>query len=75
MKNELKVGDIVFVNILKYQKFRGTIINIENDIATIEVPTHYSNNEVVILYKNINELYRVPKTLEDIEKLKKAKRG
>ena len=72
----VKVGDIVKVNILKYKNFRGTVTEIKNNVATIEVPTHYGAKEPIILYKDVNSLRRSPETLEELEKQKKeAKRN
>ena len=70
----VKVGDKVWVKILDKYKFRGTIIEIENNIATIDVPTHYGN-ENIIVYKDVNFLIRVPETLKELEKQKEAMRN
>lgn len=67
----VKVGDIVKVNVLKYKNFRGTIIEIKNNIATIEVPTYYGAKEPVVLYRDINFLRKSPETLKELEDQKK----
>lgn len=50
------VGDIVKVNVLKYKNFRGQVIDVKDNIATIEVPTYYGNQEPVIIYRDIKFL-------------------
>ena len=55
----VKVGDIVKVNVLKYQGFRGTIVSIDNGIATVEVPTYYGNRKPIIVYQDIRYLKKV----------------
>lgn len=67
----VKVGDIVKVNVLKYKNFRGTIIEIKNNIATIEVPTYYGAKEPVVLYRDVNFLRKSPETLKELEDQKK----
>ena len=67
----VKVGDIVKVNILAYKNFRGTVTEIKDNIATIEVPTNYGTKEPVVLYKDVNFLRRSPETLKELEDQKK----
>lgn len=67
----VKVGDIVKVNVSKYKNFRGTIIEIKDNVATIEVPTYYGAKEPIVLYKDINFLRRSPETLKELEDQKK----
>lgn len=72
----VKVGDKVWVKILNKYKFRGTIMEIENNVATINVPVHYSDQEYVTIYKDIEFLTCVPETLKELEKQKEeAKRN
>lgn len=71
----VKVGDIVRVNVLKYQGFRGTIVSIDNGIATIEVPTYYGDKEPVIVYQDVEYLNKSPETLKELENLKTKRRG
>ena len=71
----IKVGDIVRVNVLKYQGFRGTIVSIDNGIATIEVPTYYGDKEPVIVYQDVEYLNKSPETLKELENLKTKRRG
>ena len=71
----VKVGDIVKVNVLKYQGFRGTIVSIDNGIATIEVPTYYGDKEPVIVYQDVEYLNKSPETLKELENLKTKRRG
>lgn len=68
----VKVGDIVKVNVLKYQGFRGTIVSIDNGMATIEVPTYYGDKEPVIVYQDVRYLNKSPETLKEFEDLKKV---
>ena len=67
----VKVGDIVKVNVLKYKNFRGTVIEIKNNVATIEVPTYYGAKEPVVLYRDVNFLRKSPETLKELEDQKK----
>lgn len=67
----VKVGDIVKVNVLKYKNFRGTITEIKNNVATIEVPTYYGKKETVILYRDVRFLRKSPETLKELEDQKK----
>ena len=55
----VQVGDVVKVNVLKYQGFRGTIVSIDNGIATVEVPTYYGNRKLIIVYQDIRYLKKV----------------
>lgn len=66
----VKVGDKVWVKMLNKYNFRGTIMEIENNVATINVPVHYSDQEYVTIYKDIEFLTRVPETLKELEKQK-----
>ena len=67
----VKVGDIVKVNVLKYKNFRGTITEIKNNVATIEVSTYYGKKETVILYRDVRFLRKSPETLKELEDQKK----
>ena len=71
----VQVGDVVKVNVLKYQGFRGTIVSIDNGIATVEVPTYYGDKEPVIIYQDIRYLNKSPETLKELENLKIKKKG
>lgn len=71
----VKVGDIVKVNVLKYQGFRGTIVSIDDGMATIEVPTYYGDKEPVIVYQDVRYLNKSPETLKELENLKIKKKG
>lgn len=51
-----KVGEIVKVPVLKYKGFRGIIVNIDNGVAEVHVPTYYGNKEVVVIYKELKDL-------------------
>ena len=70
----VKVGDKVYVKILNKYNFRGTIIEIENNVATINVPVYYGKDPIII-YKDIEFLDKVPETLKELENLKEAKRN
>ncbi len=59
----VQVGDVVKVNVLKYQGFRGTIISIDNGMATVEVPTYYGNKEPIIVHQDIKYLKKVDDVL------------
>lgn len=67
----VKVGDKVWVKVLNKYNFRGTILEIEDNIATIKVPVHYGNENDIIVHKDIDFLYPVPETLKQLEDLKK----
>lgn len=67
----VKVGDIVKVNVLKYKNFRGTVTEIKNNVATIEVPTYYGEKEPVVLYRDVRFLRKSPETLKELEDQKK----
>lgn len=71
----IKVGDVVKVDITKYQGFRGTVIAIDNGIATIEVPTYYGDKEPVIVYQDVRYLNKSPETLKELENLKIKRRS
>lgn len=70
----VKVGDIVKVNVLKYKNFRGTVTEIKNNVATIEVPTYYGKKETVILYRDVRFLRKSPETLKELEDQKKEEK-
>jgi hypothetical protein len=70
----VKVGDIVKVNVLKYQGFRGTIVSIDDGMATIEVPTYYGDKDPVIIYQDVRYLDKAPETLKELENLKIKRR-
>ena len=44
----VKVGDKVYVKVLNKYNFRGTIIEIENNVATINVPVYYGKDPIVV---------------------------
>ena len=69
----VKVGDKVYVKVLNKYNFRGTIIEIEDNVATINVPVYYGKDPVVV-YKDIEFLDKVPETLKELEDLKKRGR-
>lgn len=70
----VKVGDKVYVEVLNKYNFRGTIIEIENNVATINVPVYYGKDPIII-YKDIEFLDKVPETLKELENLKAKRRG
>ena len=69
----IKVGDKVYIKVLNKYNFRGTVMDIIDDEAKINVPTYYGNKPIVV-YKNVNELIKVPETIKEVEKLKKRGR-
>ena len=71
----IKVGNKVWIKILNKYKFRGTVVEIKDNIATIHVPTHYGNQNYVVFEKDVNFLVRVPETLKELENQKEAKRN
>lgn len=53
MKNEeVKVGDKVKVAVFKYRNFIGTITEIENGMATIEVPLYYGEQKTTTIMQD-----------------------
>lgn len=70
----IKVGDEVYVKILNKYNFRGAVIEIENNVATINVPVYYGKDSIVV-YKDIAFLDKVPETLKELENLKIKRRG
>ena len=68
----IKVGDKVYIKVLSKYNFRGTVMEIVDNEAVINVPTYYGNKPIVV-YKNINDLIKVPETIKEVEKLKKRK--
>ena len=69
----VKVGDKVYIKILNKYNFRGTIIEIEDNVATINVPVYYGKDPIIV-YKDIEFLNKVPETLKELENLKKRGR-
>ncbi len=59
--NEIKIGDIVKVNVLKYKNFRGTVVAIEDGMATVEVPTYYGNKDVITVFQDVRYLKAINK--------------
>lgn len=68
----VKVGDNVYVKILNKYNFRGTIMEIKDNVATINVPTHYGSESIVV-YKDVSFLIKVPETIKEVENLKKRR--
>lgn len=66
-----KVNDEVMVKVLKY-RFRGTIVEIDNDMAKVSVPTHYHKGEMIVESKveDLNVVIRDMKHLEEVRKCK-----
>jgi hypothetical protein len=54
---DVKVGEVYQVNILKYW-FRGKVVKVEGDRATLSVPTYYGR-EAVTVTSNVNDLREV----------------
>lgn len=61
---ELKVGDIVKVNVMKYKNFRGTITEIVNGIAKVVVQCYYNDQQNIVVYQDIRFLKRAEKERE-----------
>ncbi len=70
----VKVGDKVYVKVLNKYNFRGTIIEIENNVATINIPVRYGYQDHIVVHKDIEFLNKVPETLKELENLKKRGR-
>ena len=64
---ELKVGDLVKVNVMKYKGFRGTITKIDNGVATVEVKCYYNDQQSVVVHEDVRFL----KVAEYKKKVKK----
>ena len=63
MKNKMfiknvKVNDEVKVE-YRDRWIRGTVVDITNDIATVEVKTYYGNGDTIEVKSNINKLMEV----------------
>lgn len=64
MKNEFKVGEIVKVLVNEKWRFRGEIIHIQNNIATVAVPVYYGSCvEYIPVESYLNNLWKVKETL------------
>ena len=64
MKNEFKVGEIVKVLVNEKWRFRGEIIDIKDDIATVAVPVYYGSVvEYIPVESKVNDLWKVKETL------------
>ena len=71
----IQVGDKVWINVLNKYNYRGIVTEIVDNIATIQVPVHYSNQGYITTYKDIEFLTKVPETLKELEEFKKLKKG
>ncbi len=73
----VKVGTNVWIKVLDKYNVRGKVIEIENDIAKIEVPTYYGEKQPMIFYKDVKLLINdyVIETLKELEDLKNFKKG
>lgn len=69
----IQIGDKVYIKVLDKYNFRGTVMDIIDNEAKVNVPTHYGNKPIVV-YKNIDDLIKVPETIKEVEKLKKRGR-
>ena len=64
MKNKFKVGEIVKVLVNEKWRFRGEIIDIKDDIATVAVPVYYGSVvEYITVESKVNDLWKVKETL------------
>ena len=64
MKNKFKVGEIVKVLVNEKWRFRGEIIDIKDDIATVAVPVYYGSVvEYIPVESKVNDLWKVKETL------------
>ena len=64
MKNEFKVGETVKVLVNEKWRFRGEIIDIKDDIATVAVPTYYGSVvEYIPVISNVNDLWKVKEVM------------
>ena len=70
----VKVGDKVYVKVLNKYNFRGTIIEIKDNVATINIPVYYSDKEYIVVHKDIDFLEKVPETLKQLEDLKNKRK-
>lgn len=68
-KKPLDIGDIVKVNVMKYKNFRGTIKEIINGIATVEVKCYYADEQYIVVHEDIRYL-KEQKKKENIRKYK-----
>lgn len=66
----VKIGDKVYIKVLDKYNFRGTILNIDGDIAEVEIPVYYGVNNHIIVFKDVNSLIKVPETIKEVEALK-----
>ena len=75
-KFSIKVGTNVWVKVLNKYNVRGKVIEIENNVAKIEVPTYYGSGQSIIVYKDIDLLINdyVTETLKELEDLKALKK-
>lgn len=64
MKNEFKVGEVVKVLVNEKWRFRGEIIDIKDNMATVAVPVYYGSYvEYIPAVSNVNDLWKVKETL------------
>jgi transcription antitermination factor NusG len=63
-KKPLSIGDIVKVNVMKYKNFRGTIKEIINGMATVEVKCYYADEQYIVVHEDIRYLKRAEKERE-----------
>lgn len=64
-----KVGEKVKVDVIGYRLI-GEIIALENEIAVVKIPVYYGQckKESIVVKRNIKDLWKVIKDLEDYKK-------
>lgn len=79
-KFSIKVGTVVWVKVLKKYNIRGTVVEIKDNVAKIEVPTYYGSTQPLIVYKDVdllidNLVFDSLKKMEDFKEFKKISKG
>ena len=68
LKNyEYKVGELVKVLVNEKHRCLGKIIELKDNVTTIEIKTYYKD-DMIVVQRNVNELL---KTVKDIGNFKK----
>ena len=54
----LEINDVVLVDFGNFRNVRGTITEINNDMAVIEVHAYYGTKQKITLERDIKTLYK-----------------